>query len=426
MRGCQFPGLRLVAEDVLTTERCAMNGLKRLLVLGLLVAAGAIAWFFAYGGTWFGNKTNGSSPATAPLVETRSDDAPARPAPGLEPTGQDERQANSEGAPGLRAPAFDIVRVEDAGNLVIAGTAPPNWSVKVETQAGTIGQAEAGFDGAWVLMPEDPLPSGDHSLSLKAMAPDSSRTISGEERVAVSVAPDRGPAVVALSEDDQPTRVLQSGDAAMTDQGARDEPRPVAFSAVDYADKQQTGKLHLSGRAAPEARIALYLDNRFIGSAKADDSGSWQFTITDVLDAGSHALRADHVDMDRGDVLSRAEVTFNRKGVSVALAEGGETRSSTANGANPLRQSRQGDRSGEAAGVQQRDSSGDGADPTDHAGNEPAAKQAIVVRRGDTLWHIAEEHYGSGVRYTKIFRNNRDQIRSPHQIYPGQQFELPE
>ncbi|MDH3580432.1 MAG: LysM peptidoglycan-binding domain-containing protein, partial [Hyphomicrobiales bacterium] len=52
-------------------------------------------------------------------------------------------------------------------------------------------------------------------------------------------------------------------------------------------------------------------------------------------------------------------------------------------------------------------------------------KRSILVRRGDTLWHIARRRYGRGIRYTAIYRNNRDQIRNPHLIYPGQEFRLP-
>lgn len=52
-------------------------------------------------------------------------------------------------------------------------------------------------------------------------------------------------------------------------------------------------------------------------------------------------------------------------------------------------------------------------------------KRSIVVRRGDTLWHIAERRYGAGIRYTAIYKDNRKQIRNPHWIYPGQEFSLP-
>ena len=49
-----------------------------------------------------------------------------------------------------------------------------------------------------------------------------------------------------------------------------------------------------------------------------------------------------------------------------------------------------------------------------------------IIRSGDNLWTIARRVYGSGYRYTQIYGANRDQIRDPDLIYPGQVFELPE
>ena len=48
-----------------------------------------------------------------------------------------------------------------------------------------------------------------------------------------------------------------------------------------------------------------------------------------------------------------------------------------------------------------------------------------VVRRGNSLWLIARQLYGEGFRYTAIYSANRDQIRDPNRIYPGQTFKLP-
>jgi nucleoid-associated protein YgaU len=47
------------------------------------------------------------------------------------------------------------------------------------------------------------------------------------------------------------------------------------------------------------------------------------------------------------------------------------------------------------------------------------------VVRGDNLWNIARAHYGEGWRHTMIFEANKDQIRNPHLIYPGQVFSIP-
>ena len=48
-----------------------------------------------------------------------------------------------------------------------------------------------------------------------------------------------------------------------------------------------------------------------------------------------------------------------------------------------------------------------------------------TVVSGDCLWRIARRELGQGVRWTEIYELNRDQIRDPHWIYPGQMFAIP-
>ncbi|MBO0742826.1 MAG: LysM peptidoglycan-binding domain-containing protein [Hyphomicrobiaceae bacterium] len=48
-----------------------------------------------------------------------------------------------------------------------------------------------------------------------------------------------------------------------------------------------------------------------------------------------------------------------------------------------------------------------------------------VVKEGDTLWSIAERHYGAGRRYKRIYAANRRRIRSAHWIEPCQRVYLP-
>ncbi len=52
-------------------------------------------------------------------------------------------------------------------------------------------------------------------------------------------------------------------------------------------------------------------------------------------------------------------------------------------------------------------------------------KRQLTVVHGDSLWNIARAHYGDGWRYTVIFEANKNQIRDPNLIYPGQSFSLP-
>ena len=51
--------------------------------------------------------------------------------------------------------------------------------------------------------------------------------------------------------------------------------------------------------------------------------------------------------------------------------------------------------------------------------------QAITVQPGNTLWAISRDKYGEGVLYVRIFQANRDRIRDPDLIYPGQVFTVP-
>ncbi len=47
------------------------------------------------------------------------------------------------------------------------------------------------------------------------------------------------------------------------------------------------------------------------------------------------------------------------------------------------------------------------------------------VQKGDTLWRIAEIYYKDGSRYKEIFEANREVIKDPDKIYPGQMIRIP-
>jgi nucleoid-associated protein YgaU len=49
-----------------------------------------------------------------------------------------------------------------------------------------------------------------------------------------------------------------------------------------------------------------------------------------------------------------------------------------------------------------------------------------TVQPGSTLWAIAKESYGAGIEYFKVFEANKERIRDPDLIYPGQVFEIPD
>ena len=52
-------------------------------------------------------------------------------------------------------------------------------------------------------------------------------------------------------------------------------------------------------------------------------------------------------------------------------------------------------------------------------------RASVTVQPGHTLWAIAREEFGEGVLYVQLFEANRDRIRDPDLIYPGQVFTIP-
>ena len=54
------------------------------------------------------------------------------------------------------------------------------------------------------------------------------------------------------------------------------------------------------------------------------------------------------------------------------------------------------------------------------------AQRRYTVRAGDTLSKISREFYGDADQYMRIFNANRQVLRDPNTIIPGQQLVVPE
>lgn len=272
-------------------------------------------------------------------------------------------------------PSFDVVRISRNGTGVIAGRAEPNSDVIIYAREKVIGSAIADRNGEWVLLFDEPLPVGPTELSIISKT-QSDFEIASSDIVIVAV-PDRNAmdfnnddtdgvvAILSPRSGNGPSRVLQKPKNVNIISAAKG----LSLDALDYTDN---GKTVVNGSATPGANIRIYLDNTYIGEVTSSEQGGWKYEMEQGLSAEEHVIRLDQLLVD-GNVEVRISQPFNP---FVAI-------------------------------------------------DRDRATGDVVVKPGNSLWHIARKLYGSGYHYTVIFGANMDSIGDPNLIFPGQQLTLP-
>jgi nucleoid-associated protein YgaU len=182
-------------------------------------------------------------------------------------------------------------------------------------------------------------------------------------------------------QEDTPTVMIAdvSGVKIVSKAPASAENPEIFLDTISYDDE---GALTLAGRGVPSGLVRLYLNNAVIGETTTDALGAWSYDAS-AIEPGVYTLRIDQLNADASKVLARMETPFKR-----------EARSK----------------------LQEQLS----------AAESPARINVVTVQPGNTLWGISRERYGQGILYVQVFEANRDKIRDPDLIYPGQIFNLPD
>ncbi|MFL6790234.1 MAG: LysM peptidoglycan-binding domain-containing protein [Bradyrhizobium sp.] len=305
-------------------------------------------------------------------------------------------------------PAFDIARIEPTGEAVIAGRAAPGATVELLRNGELHDRAVADQSGQFAMVPP-PLPPGTYDLTLRSRQPDGKQATS-KQSVAVALEPspnqranDRP--VVALMTPDKPTVVLSQPAA----------PKPMAGAVVvEAVEIEPGGKLHVSGRARPGAVVRLYLNDSFVASVTAGADGRLAVTINEGVARGGYRVRLDEVESNSGAVRGRAEVPFNVPDTVVTASVPAQAPPS---------------KGPDLAAASQPQLAATEATVLPDEGSPSAVVvpkiATTTVSRGDSLWRISRLTYGAGTRYAVIYKANREQIRNPNLIYPGQIFVIP-
>lgn len=333
---------------------------------------------------------------TAPAAEPPKVETPAAEAPKAEAVKPAEQQVAAAVTPVKPVeapktaepviPTFDTVRVETNGEAVIAGRAAPGTDVVAKLNGVVVATAKTTADGSFVMIPDKALPVGAGALTLETTTAGATQV--SVQTVAVAVKPKGdGENTVAVLTPDAPTKIIQAPKPATND---------VTLDAIDYG---ATGDILFAGRASANAPVRIYVDNIFLGEAKADDLGKWNYAGGTSIKPGTFTLRLDQMDA-KGDVASRIEVPFKREEAAKAAA--------VVAAANP------------PAKVETPVAEVKVESAPATVKVEVAKPTSLTIQPGDNLWVISRNLYGFGRQYTVLYEANKALIKNPRLIYPGQ------
>lgn len=426
------------------TEESAKSGLG-----GAALGAAAAVVVLALGLWAVFGRGGPEAPPPAGLAEVPAPAATPEPAPAATP----EAAAVAEVTP----PRFDVVRVETDGSATVAGSAVAGSVLSLRIAgaevAGATADAQGKFAALFTLTPSE-VP---RILQLVML-------LDGKEYPAketVALAPVAGPQQVAAAEPAPaepapaepaapPAALLVTEDGVKVLQPGAETPAELAANVtIELIAYPGEGQVQIGGKGQPGQSVRLYLDDGLTGEAPVSAEGDWSLLL-DAVAPGIYTLRADQIGAD-GKVTSRFETPFKREtpeALAAALAPAAPQPAP-----EPAPEPVPAPAAEPAAAPQTAEAPAPAADPAPAAAPatapaapaapavpaEPAAVAAapapeappapapvsVTVQPGYTLWGIAEAQFGSGYLYVQVFEANKDQIRNPDLIYPGQVFTLP-
>ena len=280
----------------------------------------------------------------------------------------------------------DILRVDESGITIIAGSGDPSTTVEAKINNQTIGKSEVNKDGEFVITGE--VSSSDQPQELKII------TIEEKEektKKIVSKEPVENeedwvyetksfiilPGLIKNNNDNEiqkerldDVRIfeVQQTDILLKEEFKNINVEKLTLDRIKYSEN---GTAILYGRARTDMNVMVYLNNEFKMKTIPGKDGSWDVDLG-IIPPGIYKLRIDETTIN-GDVKFRIETPFKQETKELL---------------------------------------------------DKMFTKAKTVQPGNSLWRIARRIYGKGIMYLDIYNKNSHLIKDPDLIYPGQIFSL--
>ncbi|MGL4239341.1 LysM peptidoglycan-binding domain-containing protein [Tabrizicola sp.] len=441
-----------------------------LLLVGVLAAGiGYLGWQMSRSDPVAVSADPQPAVTVAETAATETATAAATPEPAPEPVPE------AAGSP----PVIDTWRVTAEGEAVVSGSADPGAKIEVMVDGSVVAGGEVAATGEFALLftlapnPKPSLmwlsmtPSGKPAIAsaeMVALGPIEGPKLAAAEAPAAADETPEAPEVVAAAEEPTapPALLLSQDGAVVLQEPAPEAPATRANVMIDTISYTPEGEVQIGGRGLPGAALRLYLDNAEKLTLQVPETGLWVTTLPDTA-PGIYSLRVDQLDAE-GKVTSRFETPFKRETLEALAAVAGTAAAPEPSAPEPsteevaalaeapvaatapdvsavpeppVSEEVAADEPGSTEAVPTPEATTEVAEAPEpaevpvepQADSETVASAAapvtITVQPGFTLWGIAQEAMGDGVMYVQVFEANRDKIKDPDLIYPGQVFSMP-
>lgn len=404
---------------------------------------------------------------SAPAVEAEAETSVEVTAEPVENEAEIEVAALASPAP--VPPIFDLLRVEPNGDMVVAGVSSPGAEMELVAGTKTLTKTTANANGEFVAILDEALNPGDYEIVLRSTDSDGVVMTSAEtaivsipeagsdEVIALVEAPGEpsrlitvpevevasAPAVSNESEAESTEPTVAESEPAATQEPAVEtaklEPaaKPVAEPAAPAANAEKRIRIEaveidgptvfVAGAAEPGTKLRIYANEILLGDTQASAQGRFLIEVNRELPVGDYIIRADALSSNGAEVVMRAAVPFTRSAGEKLAAVAVPATTSLPNEPPKIEQDAPIAEAVETALAPAAESaSTTSVDNSELEQPLTAVANSVVIRRGDTLWHISKRVYGQGIKYTTIYKANNEQIRDPDMIWPGQIFALPD
>jgi nucleoid-associated protein YgaU len=302
---------------------------------------------------------------------------------------------------------LDAVDYNDKGDIIFSGRAKPETAVRLYVDNRAVGDAMVDAAGNWTFAGKGIIAPGTHDLRVDQI----DKTGKVIARVELPFVRENAEAVAALNEAPAPEKVEAE---ASVGQPTADSPAPETAELP----VQKTAELPAQQPAEPAQKTAeLPVENTPEAPAQQAPEQPQATTAMPAETVAEPQTAAEPPKTGEQPQASAPEPAKTAEAESPTTSEVEKT--------EPAASAPASDQPAADSKKQEVTTTAEAVAATKTVNAERPRTGKVIIQPGNNLWKLSRVIYGRGKNFTVIYQANKEQIRNPRRIYPGQIFAIP-